>query len=183
ANLRPEGKSGVLVRTLESHVAYYERWARDWEFQALIKARPIAGDRALGQRYVDALSPMVWSSAARENFVESVQGMRERVTEHISADEVDVQLKLGPGGLRDVEFTIQLLQLVHGQVDDGIRQRATLDALDALAERGYIGRSQASEFGRDYRFLRLVEHRIQLARLRRTHLMPRDEAAQRAIAR
>lgn len=183
ANLRPEGKDGALVRTLESHLAYYDRWAKDWEFQALLKARALAGDLALGEDFVAGVAPKVWAASSREGFVESVQRMRQRVLQHIPADEVDVQLKLGPGGLRDVEFTIQLLQLVHGQVDDGIRQRATLDALDALAERGYIGRSQASEFGRDYRFLRLVEHRIQLARLRRTHLMPRDEAAQRAIAR
>ncbi|CAN5385172.1 bifunctional [glutamine synthetase] adenylyltransferase/[glutamine synthetase]-adenylyl-L-tyrosine phosphorylase [soil metagenome] len=183
ANLRPEGKDGALVRTLDSHLAYYERWAKSWEFQALLKARPLAGDRELGERYVAAVSPMVWTSATRENFVESVQRMRERVTAHIPADEVDVQLKLGPGGLRDVEFTIQLLQLVHGHADPEVRQRSTLEALIALAERGYIGRVEAAEFGRDYRFLRLLEHRIQLSRMRRTHLMPRDEHALRSLAR
>jgi glutamate-ammonia-ligase adenylyltransferase len=183
ANLRPEGKDGALVRTLESHLAYYERWAKSWEFQALLKARPLAGDRELGERYVEALAPKVWSSASRENFVDSVQRMRERVTEHIPAAEIDVQLKLGPGGLRDVEFTIQLLQLVHGQTDPEVRQRATLPALVALAEQGYIGRVEAAEFGADYRFLRLLEHRLQLARLRRTHLMPTDPDALRILAR
>ena len=183
ANLRPEGKDGALVRTLASHVAYYERWARSWEFQALLKARPLAGDRDLGERYVEALAPMVWSSASRENFVESVQRMRERVTEHIPSTEIDVQLKLGPGGLRDVEFTIQLLQLVHGQLDDAVRQRATLPALVALAEQGYIGRVEAAEFSEDYRFLRVLEHRLQLSRLRRTHLMPTDPEALRVLAR
>ena len=183
ANLRPEGKDGALVRSLESHLAYYDRWAKSWEFQALLKARPLAGDLELGERFVAGVAPKVWSASSREGFVESVQKMRERVLEHIPRDEVDVQLKLGPGGLRDVEFTIQLLQLVHGQADDGIRQRSTLDALAALAGRGYIGRAEASEFARDYRFLRLLEHRIQLSRLRRTHLMPRGEAEQRALAR
>jgi glutamate-ammonia-ligase adenylyltransferase len=183
ANLRPEGKDGALVRTLDSHLAYYERWAKSWEFQALLKARAMAGDRDLGERYVDAVAPMVWSSALRENFVESVQAMRERVTANIPGDEIDVQLKLGPGGLRDVEFTIQLLQLVHGHSDPEVRQRATLDALAALADRGYVGRVEATEFGNDYRFLRLLEHRIQLSRLRRTHLMPRDPDALRALAR
>jgi len=149
ANLRPEGKDGALVRTLDSHLAYYERWAKSWEFQALLKARPLSGDQELGAEYVARVAPMVWSSASRENFVESVQLMRERVTANIPLDEVDVQLKLGPGGLRDVEFTIQLLQLVHGQSDHEVRQRATLDALTALAERGYIGRVEAAEFGRD----------------------------------
>ena len=183
ANLRPEGKDGALVRTLESHLAYYDRWAKSWEFQALLKARPLAGDIDLGERYVAGVAPKVWSSASRENFVESVQRMRERVTDNIPADELDVQLKLGPGGLRDVEFTIQLLQLVHGQVDDAVRQRATLDALAALADQGYIGRVEAAEFARDYRFLRVLEHRLQLTRLRRTHLMPTDPEAVRVLAR
>jgi len=183
ANLRPEGKDGALVRTLESHVAYYERWAKSWEFQALLKARPLAGDTELGDRYVEAIAPMVWSSASREHFVESVQRMRERVRENIPNDERDVQLKLGPGGLRDIEFTIQLLQLVHGQADPEVRQRGTLPALEALAERGYIGRAESAEFSHDYRFLRLLEHRIQLTRLRRTHLMPRDPNELRVLAR
>ena len=183
ANLRPEGKDGALVRTLESHLAYYDRWAKSWEFQALLKARPLAGDLELGRRYVEAIAPKVWSSASRENFVDSVQRMRERVTDNIPGDELDVQLKLGPGGLRDVEFTIQLLQLVHGQTDPLVRQVATLPALIALAEQGYIGRVEAAEFAQDYRFLRLLEHRLQLSRLRRTHLMPTDPDALRVLAR
>jgi glutamate-ammonia-ligase adenylyltransferase len=183
ANLRPEGKDGALVRTLESHLAYYERWAKSWEFQALLKARPLAGDLPLGERYVEAVSPLVWSSASRDGFVESVQRMRERVTQNIPGDELDVQLKLGPGGLRDVEFTIQLLQLVHGQGDPLVRQAATLPALVSLAEQGYIGRVEAAEFSRDYRFLRLLEHRLQLGRLSRTHIMPTDPEALRVLAR
>ncbi|GAB3126096.1 bifunctional [glutamine synthetase] adenylyltransferase/[glutamine synthetase]-adenylyl-L-tyrosine phosphorylase [Glaciibacter psychrotolerans] len=183
ANLRPEGKDGALVRSLESHRAYYERWAKSWEFQALLKARPLAGDRTLGQAYVDALAPKVWSSASRDNFVESVQQMRERVTANIPADEVDVQLKLGPGGLRDIEFTVQLLQLVHGQSDPAVRQPGTLPALAALAENSYIGRAEAHEFAHDYRVLRLMEHRLQLRRLRRTHLLPRDPEDLRILAR
>jgi glutamate-ammonia-ligase adenylyltransferase len=183
ANLRPEGKDGALVRTLDSHIAYYDRWAKSWEFQALLKARPLAGDDELGARYVDAVAPKVWSSASRENFVEGVQRMRERVTDNIPSAELDYQLKLGPGGLRDVEFTIQLLQLVHGQTDELVRQRATLPALVALAEQGYIGRVEAAEFSRDYRFLRLLEHRLQLVQLRRTHLMPSDPDAVRILAR
>lgn len=182
-NLRPEGKDGALVRTLDSHIAYYDRWAKGWEFQALLKARPLAGDPGLGERYVAALAPKVWSSASRENFVESVQRMRERVTDHIPDDEVHYQVKLGPGGLRDVEFTVQLLQLVHGQTDDAVRQRDTLSALAALAAQGYVGREEAATFSRDYRSLRLMEHRLQLRRLSRTHLMPRDEADVRILAR
>ncbi|WP_104082727.1 bifunctional [glutamine synthetase] adenylyltransferase/[glutamine synthetase]-adenylyl-L-tyrosine phosphorylase [Cryobacterium sp. Y11] len=182
-NLRPEGKSGALVRSIESHLAYYDRWAKSWEFQALLKARTLAGDSELGTRYIDAVTPKVWSSASRENFVESVQRMRERVTDNIPDDEVDVQLKLGPGGLRDIEFTVQLLQLVHGQTDPEVRQAGTLPALTALATEGYVGRAEATEFAQDYRMLRLMEHRLQLQKLRRTHLVPRDEANLRVLAR
>lgn len=182
-NLRPEGKAGALVRSLESHIAYYERWAKSWEFQALLKARPLAGDRDLGMDYTAAMAPKVWSSASRENFVESVQRMRERVTENIGSDEIHYQVKLGPGGLRDIEFTVQLLQLVHGLQDDLVRQPATIPALTALTERGYVGRAELLELAEDYRILRLLEHRIQLRFLTRTHLMPRDEASQRVLAR
>jgi glutamate-ammonia-ligase adenylyltransferase len=183
ANLRPEGKDGALVRTLESHIAYYERWAKIWEFQALLKASPLAGDKELGERYVSALAPHVWTSSSKENFVESVQRMRERVTDNIPDDEVDHQLKLGPGGLRDIEFTVQLLQLVHGPDDPVVRVRGTLPALSALAAQGFIGRPEAAEFAEDYRILRLMEHRLQLEGLRRTHLMPRDEGELRVLAR
>ncbi|BDV30670.1 bifunctional [glutamine synthetase] adenylyltransferase/[glutamine synthetase]-adenylyl-L-tyrosine phosphorylase [Microbacterium terricola] len=183
ANLRPEGKQGALVRTLDSHLSYYDRWAKSWEFQALLKARPIAGDPELGAAYVAAVQPKIWSSSARENFVDSVQRMRERVTEHIPPDEVAFQIKLGPGGIRDIEFTVQLLQLVHGMSDEGIRQRGTLDALDALVAEGYIGRSDAAAFARDYRILRLLEHRGQLRQLRRTHLMPSRQEDLRVLAR
>jgi glutamate-ammonia-ligase adenylyltransferase len=183
ANLRPEGKDGALVRTLESHIAYYDRWAKSWEFQALLKARPLAGDLELGEEYCAAIAPRVWSSASRENFVEGVQRMRERVTANIPREELDFQLKLGPGGLRDVEFTVQLLQLVHGQTDPDVRQAGTLPALAALAEHGYIGRAESAEFARDYRYLRLLEHRLQLTELRRTHLMPSDQESLRVLAR
>ncbi|WP_438352904.1 bifunctional [glutamine synthetase] adenylyltransferase/[glutamine synthetase]-adenylyl-L-tyrosine phosphorylase [Microbacterium sp. CJ88] len=183
ANLRPEGKQGALVRTLDSHLSYYDRWAKGWEFQALLKARPIAGDMALGAEYVAAVQPKVWTSAARENFVDNVQRMRERVTEHIPAKDVPYQLKLGPGGIRDIEFTVQLLQLVHGLSDEQIRQRGTLAALEALVAEGYIGRADAAAFARDYRMLRLLEHRLQLRGLSRTHLMPAQPEELRVLAR
>ncbi|GAA4189230.1 bifunctional [glutamine synthetase] adenylyltransferase/[glutamine synthetase]-adenylyl-L-tyrosine phosphorylase [Microbacterium oryzae] len=183
ANLRPEGAKGALVRTLASHLTYYDRWAHTWEFQALLKARPLAGDPDLGAAYVAGTQPKVWASAGRESFVDSVQSMRERVMEHIPADDMPNQLKLGPGGIRDVEFAVQLIQLVHGLVDEAIRQPATLDALDALVAEGYIGREDAATFARDYRVLRLLEHRLQLVGLSRTHLMPRTEEGLRALAR
>ncbi|MEX3107156.1 bifunctional [glutamine synthetase] adenylyltransferase/[glutamine synthetase]-adenylyl-L-tyrosine phosphorylase [Streptomyces sp. ST1015] len=183
ANLRPEGRNGPLVRTLSSHLAYYQRWAKTWEFQALLKARPVAGDLDLGRQYVDALAPMVWQASERDNFVTDVQKMRRRVVENIPAAEVDRELKLGPGGLRDVEFAVQMLQLVHGRTDASLRSGTTLDALRALAEGGYVGRADAVQLDEAYRFLRSMEHRIQLYRLRRTHLVPESEEDQRRLGR
>ncbi|MEU5401699.1 bifunctional [glutamine synthetase] adenylyltransferase/[glutamine synthetase]-adenylyl-L-tyrosine phosphorylase [Streptomyces sp. NPDC005963] len=183
ANLRPEGRNGPLVRTLSSHLAYYQRWAKTWEFQALLKARPVAGDRALGQDYIDAVSPLVWQAAERENFVADVQKMRRRVIDNIPAAEVERELKLGPGGLRDVEFAVQLLQLVHGRGDHTLHSGSTLEALKALAEGGYVGRVDAAQLDEAYRFLRAMEHRIQLYRLRRTHLVPEGDADLRRLGR
>ncbi|MFJ8307848.1 MULTISPECIES: bifunctional [glutamine synthetase] adenylyltransferase/[glutamine synthetase]-adenylyl-L-tyrosine phosphorylase [unclassified Streptomyces] len=183
ANLRPEGRNGPLVRTLSSHLAYYQRWAKTWEFQALLKARPVAGDPELGQEYVDAVSPLVWMAADRDNFVGDVQKMRRRVVDNIPAAQVERELKLGPGGLRDVEFAVQLLQLVHGRSDATLHSGTTLDALAALAAGGYVGRADAAQLDEAYRFLRAMEHRIQLYRLRRTHLVPEDEADLRRLGR
>ncbi|MFJ9318958.1 bifunctional [glutamine synthetase] adenylyltransferase/[glutamine synthetase]-adenylyl-L-tyrosine phosphorylase [Streptomyces globisporus] len=183
ANLRPEGRNGPLVRTLSSHLAYYQRWAKTWEFQALLKARAVAGDPELGAEYVEAVSPLVWGAADRENFVADVQKMRRRVVDNIPADRIERELKLGPGGLRDVEFAVQLLQLVHGRSDASLHSGSTLEALRALAEGGYVGRADAAQLDEAYRFLRAMEHRIQLYRLRRTHLVPEDEADLRRLGR
>ena len=183
AALRPEGKSGPLSRTLSSHVGYYERWAQTWEFQALLKARPVAGDLALGREYVELVSPMVWRAAEREGFVADTQAMRRRVLEHIPARDADRQLKLGAGGLRDVEFAVQLLQLVHGRADHSLRAGATLSALADLTRGGYVGREDGEALHEAYSFLRTLEHRIQLHQLRRTHVVPSDDDAMRRLGR
>jgi glutamate-ammonia-ligase adenylyltransferase len=185
ANLRPEGRQGALVRTLDGHLSYYERWAKTWEFQALLKARPVAGDAELGAAYADAVAPLVWNAAGRDDFVADVQAMRRRVEEHIRPDHADREIKLGAGGLRDVEFAVQLLQLVHGRADESLRSPSTLEALAALAAGGYVGRDDGANLAASYRFLRLLEHRVQLQRMRRTHLMPpaEDTGARRWLAR
>ena len=185
AALRPEGKAGQLVRTLESHVAYYERWAKTWEFQALLKARPAVGDAELGEQYMAALMPMVWSACEREDFVPEVQAMRRRVEELVPAAVRARELKLGTGGLRDVEFAVQLLQLVHGRNDESLQVASTVDALAALGAGGYVGRDDAANLTASYEFLRLLEHRLQLQRLKRTHMLPEpdDDEALRWLAR
>jgi [glutamine synthetase] adenylyltransferase / [glutamine synthetase]-adenylyl-L-tyrosine phosphorylase len=182
-NLRPEGRDGPLVRTVASHRAYYERWAKTWEFQALLKARFVAGDARVAAAYLAAVMPTVWHAAQRDDFVADVQAMRRRVVASLPPDEAGRELKLGPGGLRDIEFTVQLLQLVHGRGDETLREPATLPALAALAAGGYVGRSDAAAMAEAYRFLRRVEHLLQLRRLRRTHLLPEDPAVLREIGR
>jgi len=182
-NLRPEGRQGPLVRTLASHLAYYDRWAKTWEFQALLKARAAAGDLDLGERYVAKVSPLVWQASQRENFVEDVQAMRRRVEATLPKNMAGRELKLGPGGLRDIEFAVQLLQLVHGRADERLRAPATLPALKALADGGYVGRADADDLAGAYRFLRRTEHLLQLHALRRTHTLPTDPEVLRRLAR
>ena len=181
--LRPEGRAGPLVRTIASHRAYYRRWARAWEFQALLKARPVAGDLKLGAAFVADVAPLVWSASESETFVSEVQTMRRRVEASVPVREADRQLKLGPGGLRDVEFAVQLLQLVHGRADARLRSPSTLPALDALREYGYVGRLDGNRLAEAYRWLRRVEHRLQLQRLRRTHTIPPEGPDRRWLAR
>ena len=185
AGLRPEGKHGPLVRTLDSHIAYYQRWAKTWEFQALLKARAAVGDAALGKGYLEALMPMVWTACERADFVPEVQAMRRRVEELVPAGVRARELKLGTGGLRDVEFAVQLLQLVHGRNDESLHVASTVDALAALGAGGYVGRDDAANMTASYEFLRLLEHRLQLQRLKRTHMLPddSDDEAVRWLAR
>lgn len=183
AALRPEGKAGPLVRTLASMRTYYAKWAKNWEFQAMLKARPMAGDLALAREFCDLVDPLVWRVAENDQFVAETQAMRKRVIALLPPKEADREIKLGAGGLRDVEFSVQLLQLVHGRADERVRQRATLPGLAALIEFGYVGRTDGKDLDAAYRLLRLLEHRVQLSRLRRTHLFPDDEPSLRRLAR
>lgn len=182
AALRPEGSRGPLVRTLASHQAYYRRWARTWEFQALLKARPAAGDPALGRRWIDDLAPLVWHAAERPEAVADVRDMRRKIIANVPAHQVDREIKRGPGGLRDIEFAVQLLQLVHGRVDETLRQPGTIPALRALVTGGYVGRDDGETLLRGYRFLRGIEHRLQLQQLKRTHTVPDDPEGVRWLA-
>ncbi|MFI6131997.1 bifunctional [glutamine synthetase] adenylyltransferase/[glutamine synthetase]-adenylyl-L-tyrosine phosphorylase [Micromonospora sp. NPDC051141] len=182
AALRPEGNRGPLVRTLASHLAYYKRWARTWEFQALLKARPAAGDLALAREWIAALAPLVWTAAERPEAVSDVRSMRRKILDNVPPKELEREIKRGPGGLRDIEFAVQLLQLVHGRGDESLRVPGTLPALRALVAGGYVGRADGEALLRGYRFLRAVEHRLQLQGLRRTHTVPTEPAALRWLA-
>jgi glutamate-ammonia-ligase adenylyltransferase len=182
-NLRPEGKSGALVRRLEAHLSYYQKWAEDWEFQALLKARFVAGSKELGLQYEQLIKPLVWQRTGRAAIVENARNMRKRVLDLIPSGEKDREIKLGRGGLRDVEFTAQLLQLVHGVTDETVRVPDTLSAVVALSDAGLIGRGDAEVFTTHYQTLRAIEHRVQLSKLRRDHLIPSEPSEHRRIAR
>jgi [glutamine synthetase] adenylyltransferase / [glutamine synthetase]-adenylyl-L-tyrosine phosphorylase len=183
-NLRPEGRDGQLVRSLEAHRAYYERWAKTWEFQALLKARHVAGDAEVGAAFTELVEPFVWPDRLEGERVAEIQAMKEVVesSKPVQRDGAR-QVKLAPGGLRDIEFAVQLLQLVHGRHDRSLRSPNTLEALTALAEGGYVDEGDAALFSDAYRFLRTVEHRIQLVRLRRSHTIPADDEERARIAR
>ena len=184
ANLRPEGKDGPLSRSLEGFAAYYERWAKNWEFQALLKARPIAGDEDLGREFLALIEPHVWPDRRSAQAIAEIQAMKTVVEESPAVRrEGERQVKLAPGGLRDIEFAVQLLQLVHGRHDPALRSPQTLTGLAALARGGYVGEEDAQVFDEAYQFLRTVEHRLQLVRLRRTHTVPEDAEERRRLAR
>src|SRR5699024_9325730 len=137
--------------------------------------RSQTGFMPLAKAYTDVIGPMVWEASKRESFVEDVQAMRRRVLENVPDSLKTRELKLGVGGLRDVEFAVQLLQLVHGRSDESLRTLATVYALDALIAAGYVGRDDGNQLIEAYEFLRLLEHRLQLERFRRTHNMPSDD--------
>lgn len=178
ANLRPEGRSGPLARTVDSYRAYWERWAETWELQAMLKARPAAGDPALGARLLEAAEPFVFPETLGAEAVASIRAMKVR-TEQLAGEE----LKRGVGGIRDIEFAVQLLQLVHGRSDPLLRHANTLDALAVLHDAGYVRPGDAATLSEAYRWLRDVEHRIQLVDLRQSHQLPEDAAGRERIAK
>ena len=182
--LRPEGRHGALTRQVASYVTYWERWAKTWEFQALLKARPVAGDLDLGRQLIDASSPFVWREDLDPNVIAEIREMKGRVEGKPEVRRHGArQVKLGPGGIRDIEFAVQLLQLVHGRADGTLRLTGTVPALEALAAGGYVDEDDAITFINAYRTLRTIEHRLQLAHERRTHTIPEDVDKQDRLAR
>lgn len=184
ANLRPEGRDGALVRSLDSYESYWDRWAQPWEFQALLKARPAAGDGLLGHRFLDAAQRWLWNRPFSADDLRSLRYLKSRAeTEVARKGLADREIKRGPGGIRDIEFTIQLLQLVHGQVDPLLRTPTTLEALGELVGADYIDHEDAGTLADAYRFLRAVEHRLQLLDEQQVHTIPNQSDAREVLAR
>lgn len=184
ADLRPEGRSGPLSRSLESYETWYERWAQAWEFQALLKARPVAGDAELGAEFFDTTRRFVYPDVLDAGAIREIRAMKARAEEELRRKGLtDRELKRGRGGIRDVEFSVQLLQLVHGRHDPEVRSPTTLVALESLAEGGYIDEEDTRHLSGAYRHLRTVEHRLQLRDEHQTHTLPDDPEELERLAR
>jgi glutamate-ammonia-ligase adenylyltransferase len=183
-DLRPEGRDGPLVRSLAGYEAYWERWADPWERQALLRAVPVAGDADLGARWHAAAQERVWGRPFSADELRHVRALKVRAEEAVRKRGVaEREVKRGPGGIRDVEFAAQLLQLVHGPVDPELRTPNTSNALHALASGGYVDGADAEVLLDAYAFLRRVEHALQLADGRQTHTVPADREQRRHLAR
>ncbi|MGZ8578224.1 MAG: [protein-PII] uridylyltransferase family protein, partial [Actinomycetota bacterium] len=182
--LRPGGRAGALSRSLDATLAYYRGESATWERQAMLKARPAAGDRALGELFVQDLAPIVYPEHLEPAAIDDVRRTKVRLEEYIrQRGKEHIEVKRGWGGIRDVEFAVQLLQIVHGRRDGRLRSPNTLDALSALATEGYVARNDAEVLADAYRFLRRLEHRLQIVRDLQTHDLPADPHARTTLAR
>ena len=182
--LRPLGRNGPMVQSVDSALLYYESWGQCWERSALIKARPVAGDRALGAEFLKQVTPFVYRRYLDFSTVEELREMKTRIDrELVSPFEKQRNVKLGEGGIREVEFFTQALQLVNGGYEPRIRERNTLRALALLAQHGFIPQMERKQLSRAYRFLRNVEHKIQVVQEEQSHLIPEARDEQSFLAR
>jgi len=180
--LRPFGASGALVMTFDGMEHYYQSHGRDWERYALIKARPVAGDRAAGERLLETLRPFVFRRYLDYGAYESLREMKALVAQEVSRKGMHSDLKLGPGGIREIEFIAQALQLVRGGREPALRGRSLLPALEALSAGGHLPQEVAGQLAAAYRFLRRAEHRVQEQDDRQTQALPKDPLGQTRLA-
>lgn len=179
ADLRPEGSRGPLARSLEAYRTYYQRWAEPWEFQALLKVRHGAGDLEVGASFLDMVEEVLWPETLNPDSLRSLRTLKARMEEGAKPGD----LKRAPGGIRDIEFAVQMLQIVHGRFDPGLRRTNSLQLMAALADGGYVDREDAATLSSAYRWLRAAEHRIQLWDLRPVHVLPTEAADRERLAR
>jgi glutamate-ammonia-ligase adenylyltransferase len=182
--LRPDGMNGPLVSSLPNTLLYYESWGQTWERAALLKARPVAGDKELGEQFLRDISPFVFRRYLDFATLEDVKEMKARVERSLrGAERGGLNVKLGQGGIREIEFVTQALQLIHAGKDPRVRERSTLPALDRLAEGKYLAAADRDTLWAAYRFLRHVEHKLQVVQDRQTHTLPDTDVGIRALAR
>jgi [glutamine synthetase] adenylyltransferase / [glutamine synthetase]-adenylyl-L-tyrosine phosphorylase len=184
--LRPDPRATQVAISIEAAAIYYESMGQNWERAAMIKARAAAGDLELGAEFLDRLSPYVWRKYLDFAAIADVQSLKlqiHAVKGHGSVAVRGHNIKLGRGGIREIEFFVQTQQLIAGGRNPKLRGRRTLEMLDALAEARWITPAAARELQEAYRFLRSIEHRIQMVNDEQTHVLPADEAGFRRLAR
>ena len=182
--LRPEGKSGDMAVSLRSAEIYYESWGQSWERTAMLKARPVAGSLALGEQLLKTLQPFIYRKYLDYNLIEDMKQMKQKIDASLARSrEGEINLKLGRGGIREIEFFIQALQLVYAGKNPKLRERNSLLALDALLAANLLGEDDHCMLREAYRFLRSVEHRIQVVQERQTHNLPVKEEEMLALSR
>ncbi|WP_374603100.1 bifunctional [glutamate--ammonia ligase]-adenylyl-L-tyrosine phosphorylase/[glutamate--ammonia-ligase] adenylyltransferase [Arenimonas sp.] len=181
--LRPFGASGRLVLSFGAMEQYYQREGRDWERYAWIKARPVAGDLAAGQRLLDTLRPFVYRRYLDYSALDGLREMKALISAEVQRRELAEDLKLGPGGIREVEFLVQALQLIRAGREPELRGRSLLPVLAALADAGHVKPATAERLAIAYRYLRRLENRVQMLADQQVHALPEDPLARHRIAR
>jgi glutamate-ammonia-ligase adenylyltransferase len=178
--LRPSPEVTPIALPVDAAISHYESSALPWERAAFIRARAAAGDIALGNRFLESIRPFVWRRSLDFGVIDEVRQISARIRDHFAQGAQigpGYDLKRGRGGIREVEFFIQIQQMIHGGRDPGLRQPATLDAIQALHRDGHIGEDMAAQLAGAYRLLRTIEHRVQMVEDAQTHLLPADNAA------
>ncbi|MDD5558378.1 bifunctional [glutamate--ammonia ligase]-adenylyl-L-tyrosine phosphorylase/[glutamate--ammonia-ligase] adenylyltransferase [Candidatus Methylomirabilis sp.] len=182
--LRPEGRAGALVYSLRGYELYYESWGQTWERMALIKARPVAGDPALGEAFLKLVEPFAYRRSLDYGAIGEIRAMKDRINAKVGRDQETFRhVKLGYGGIREIEFIVQTFQLLYGASDPWIREPNTLRALQRLADRGHVTVDEHATLAKAYTFLRTVEHRLQILHHLQTHTLPTDHGDLVQLAR
>jgi len=181
-NLRPFGESGPVVMSFDAMESYYQEQGREWERYAWIKARVVSGDKDAGERLLERLKPFVYRRYLDFGAFESLRKMKQKIAFEVKRKGMENNIKLGPGGIREIEFFGQVFQLIRGGVTPSLQERGIQRAMKALAEENYIPRSVCDELIQAYRFLRTVEHRLQEFSDQQTHIIPADSHARERLA-
>jgi len=183
-DLRPEGRAGEMANSRRGAEVYYESWGRSWERAAMLKARPVAGCPELGESLLASLEPFIYRRFLDYGMIEDIKGMKQKIDHSLTLQRGgELNLKLGKGGIREIEFFIQALQLIYAGKNPALRERNSLKALDLLLAEELIGEEEHGKLSEAYIFLREVEHRIQVVQERQTQTLPDKPADRRALAR
>ncbi len=183
-DLRPEGKSGTLLNSSEALVTYYEVKGAPWERGALLKARPIAGDQALGEHILQDLDPFIFRRSIDMSAISEIKAMKEKINrEMIKSRGAGYHVKLGVGGIREIEFFVSAFQLIYGGKNPAVRERNTLRALSVLEQHGLVPAEDARRLRETYIFLRRIENRLQMLEEQQTHTLPTEAAALLVLSR